>query len=478
MKHIATDSTPAGHHGQNASPAQAGTRTHLQLINLESAFATFFVVFSGGAFLTGLGLYFGASDFQLGLLTAIPFIAQAAQLLSAYIVERTGHRKAITEISLLVGRQAWWVLIPLLAWQMGGFYSFLLVVAVSNAAVMLATPTWLAWTADLVPASLRGRYFATRNTAVALATVVATVAGGVILDYLPSDGDHRWGFMVICALAALCSLAASALRHRLPDRPRTSPRRSAARTSLWEPLRSESFRRLLTTFVSWNIAIGISAAFFTAHMLINLKMSFLQIALYSSAVALVSVAANRPWGAIIDRYGCRSVVVFCAFGLALIPLIWWIPRAGSLWILIPEAVYSGIFWAGFNLAAFTIPIDQSPAHKRTPYLAVFAVVTGLAFFIASVAGGILAERLVDFRWVIGDRTIIGYHLLFALSAFLRLVTGFVALRLQEPRVQEVPLLMQFVGYATLWRLGSARQIFPLGVRRKVRRPPRPPAGEK
>jgi len=327
----------------------------------------------------------GANDFEIGLLAAIPFLLQVIQLLGAYLVDRTGRRKGITVWCSVAGRQIWWLTLPLLLiaddWRLKSLFG---IIIISNAAIMAATAGWLSWMADLVPDRIRGRYFGRRNVAVAISTISATVLGGIILDNFRGRGEEVTGFAVILGAGCLFALLAVMLLNRVPDKKKEALRRKDSLAYFIGPLKDKSFRHLLRVFIAWNLAIGIAAPFFAAHMISNLKMSFTEIGIYSSLTGAVAILLNRPWGTLIDRFGCKPVVAVCAFGIALVPMIWLIPRAGHFSILFLEAVYSGALWAGFNLAAFNIPIANSPKNERTIYLAMFSVLSGLAFFVSSL----------------------------------------------------------------------------------------------
>lgn len=427
----------------------------------EGAFAAVFIVLTGGAFLTGFALHLGANDFIISLLAAIPFLAQVAQLISAYIVDLTGRRKLITMWSIGLARQAWLALLPLpfLAgdWRLGMLIG---VVVVSNIAGMISTASWTSWMADLVPSRVRGRYFGNRNAAVALASISVTLAGGAILDYFKAIKFEGAGFSVIFALSCFFALAALILQIKIPEK-HIAPSQDGINWALaLEPFKEPAFRRLLWVFFVWFFSLGICAAFFAAHMITNLKMTFTQISFYASVAALVAVVLNKPWGAMIDRFGCKPVIVFCAFGISFVPLIWLLPRPGHLSILLFEAIYSGALWTGLNLATFTIPIASSPTEKRTIYLAMFSMVTGLAFFISSIIGGWLAETWSALHWQIGFQTIVNYHILFALSSVLRLSAAFLALSLHEPGDPSLPGMIQYMSDLFMRRVTASRQMFP------------------
>jgi MFS family permease len=162
----------------------ATLRQTLEWFTWEGSMATVFIVLTGGAFLTGLALSLGASDFEIGLLGAIPFLAQALQLIGAYIIDLTGRKKLIAIRSLFIARQIWWLLLPLPLVK--GEWRLTVLIAVLGLSSMAATmgaAGWVSWIADLIPERVRGRYLGFRNAAVAGATIAATLTGGAILDH-------------------------------------------------------------------------------------------------------------------------------------------------------------------------------------------------------------------------------------------------------------------------------------------------------
>ena len=430
----------------------------------EGALGNGFIILTSGAFLTSLALYFGAGDMEIGVLCAIPFLAQIAQMFSSWLINLSGSRKGITITGFLVGRLIWLLLIPLLFisfnWKLE---AFLILVVISNFAVMLATPGWLSWISDLVPVKIRGRYFGRRASAIAASTVLAVLGGGFILDRYKAYSQENIGYTIVILAACLLALLSVLFLKKLPD-PRSTVRNTQYRfRAMLDPVRDRRYRKLLAVFFAWNISIGISAVFFAAHMLTNLKMSFTQIALYTCGTALSAIFLNKPWGKLIDRFGSKPVLAICAFGIGGIPLIWLLPRADFLWILIFESLYTGSLWAGFNLAAFNMPIAISPRENRPSYLAAFSVITGLGFFIASLAGGLLAEVFSGIHYQLGPQTIVNYHLLFVISSLFRIVSAVLILHFHEPREKSIPIMVQFIGYAALKHITLGRQLSPFFI---------------
>ena len=445
----------------HAEPAPASRRRDMAKIVWEGALSNVFVVLTGGAFVTGLALMLGASDFEIGLLVALPFLAQAAQPLSILLPKVAERRKRLSVWGITFGRQIWWLAVPLLFLQSGwALAAFLVVVTVSSMATMLVAPVWLAWVSDIVPREIRGRFFGSRSAMVAASTLVFGILGSIVLDWTKAADHEPLGFAIIIAVSVVAAGLGSMVLSRVSDKPVLTSLRPVGKGSWARPIRNREFRRILRVFCAWNFAIGISAPFFAPHMLVNLKMSFLLIGLYSAGASIVAVASNRTWGVLIDRFGSRAVLTFCATGIGLVPLVWLLPRADFLWILVLEVVYAGWLWTGFNLAAFTLPIDKSPHDDRTYYLAWFAAVTGLAFFAASLLGGVLAESLADFSWTVGQQTFLNYHIIFVISALLRIASAGLMLVLTEPSEQRLPMMVQLMGYAVLRWLPMGRQIVP------------------
>src|SRR5690349_16958343 len=77
----------------------------------DAAWASMVGALYGGVILVGFALELGATPWHIGLLSAIPFLAQVAQLPAIALVERLRQRKRIAVASVSVSR----IMISLLA---------------------------------------------------------------------------------------------------------------------------------------------------------------------------------------------------------------------------------------------------------------------------------------------------------------------------------------------------------------------------
>ena len=402
---------------------------------LEGGFATFYLMLTTGAFLTGYALMLGANDFQLGLLAAIPFLAQVFQLPAAFLTELTGKRKAVAVITTGASRFSYLALVflPFLGFIYGGWKVAALITFVGFAAALATAGVnaWTSWMSDLIPERIRGRYFANRSLALSLVTIATSLGGGRLLDWFRANGMEVQGFtwifggaVVLGLVSVVLLLFQSAPRMKLVRGKRFFKR-------ITEPIRDRNYRRVLGFFILFYVGIGFSMGFFAPHMIKNLEMSYLQISLFSGIVSLTAMGAYRIWGRIIDRAGNRSVLIASVLMIFMLPIFWLIPSKELMWPIWPLAVLAGISWSGFNLSAFNLPMATSPRENRSYYLAMHGIVTGLAIFAASTTAGAIAQAIRGFEFSVGPVHLVNYHVLFFASGLIRLSSLLFARRIEE-----------------------------------------------
>ena len=76
----------------------------LNLVIVEGMTTEAMVVFTQGTFLIALALLIGASNSQIGLLSALPMFTNVFQLVSVWLVRRFNNRRAISVFCSLMAR--------------------------------------------------------------------------------------------------------------------------------------------------------------------------------------------------------------------------------------------------------------------------------------------------------------------------------------------------------------------------------------
>jgi MFS family permease len=435
----------AGAPGALAPEAHATTRSRLRrslrACTAEGLVAEVVSACAGGAVLTGWAIHLHASAFLTGLVVALPQLAQVLQLPAAWSTALFGHRRAAV---LLVGasRQVLLPLVLLPFLHVSNDTGRAMLVTVSALAAVLGVlgnNAWVSWMGELVPRRIRGRYFGSRTAMCTVAGALAAAAAGLLLDWARPRGLTGVALAALQLFACASGVLTVVLMLRQHD---PAPRGEAAGVSVRDallPLRDRSVRGLLAHLVAWNLAVGLAGSFFSLHMLRNLRMGFTLVALHGAGLAAARVLAAPLWGRLIDRLGARPVLITCGFGTSAIPLIWLFPTPTMLWPLVFDAVLAGVLWGGHNLATFALPLTVTPRRGRPFYLAACAAAAGLAFSLATAAGGALAGLLPE-RTVVLGRPLASLQVLFGVSAILRFSAAFLTLRIQEPAAAGVTAL--------------------------------------
>jgi len=425
------------------SPRAGGLRASLDASVAEGAAAEVFTACVGGAVLTGWAPFLGTSPVDIGLLRALPFAAQIVQLPAAWLTQRIGA-KPLAIAAIGAARLAFLPLVAVPFLHLApatALVVFVAVVATASVLGVVGCNAWTAWMGELVPGAVRGRFLARRMVYLSVAGTVSSLAAGFALDALAPRG---WKGETLGVLAAV-ACAAGIVSIRLLLAQQSPPHRPEETAPDWgdvsRAVRDPHTRPLLEYLLGWNAAVGISAGFFSFHMLANLEMAFMLVAAHAIIVAAVRIASAPAWGRLVDAFGARPVLVVCSFGISVVPLIWLFATPDRLWPIAIEAVVSGALWGGHAIAAFDLSIGVSPRRGRPFYLAALAAAGGLGFAVTSLFAGLLAASLSTPLHVLGSSWI-EMHVLFLLSAIGRAGAAVLALRIDEPTARSVPELIR------------------------------------
>ncbi len=245
------------------------------------------------------------------------------------------------------------------------------------------------------------------------ATVVAAFTGlaaGAGVDLYRQIAPEIGIYSIYFSIGGLVGLVGTWVLARIPE-PRMELRREVrVLPVLAEPFRDRNFRRLLVFMGSWSFAVHLAAPFFVVYMLRRLELSMTVILALAVASQFINVLFFRLWGRLADRFSNKSVLAEAGplfiFTFLLWPFTTLVEKPlTALVLLLVIHLLAGMSTAGVTLASGNIALELSPRGKATAYLAVNALVSGIAATLAPILGGAAGtllegrEIVLTFSWI-------------------------------------------------------------------------------
>lgn len=358
-----------------------------------------FVTLTGGTFVVAYALMLGASTIQIGILAAIPPLAQLLQIPSIYLVERFRNRRLLNLICSGCSRSLWLViaLIPFLFERQTQLTMLIVLMGAQSAVSALSGASWNSWMRDLIPPDRLGRFFSYQMMLMAaLGAVVSLVAAYFIGVWKTPAGSVFSIYSVLFIIGAIIGLFGLTHLLHIPE-PRMPPREQGHFGAvLLRPLFERNFRNLIGFLALWNFAINLAAPFFTVYMLESLKIDLPIVVMCGTVSQVTYVLTLRTWGRLADHFSNKTILgisgpifLVCIFGWIFLGQGAHFGFTVTLLILLHAAM--GITTAGIALASGNIGIKLAPQGQAAAYLGVLGSTNSLAAGLAPMIGGYFAN---------------------------------------------------------------------------------------
>jgi len=360
-----------------------------------------------------------ATNAQIGLVNTLNQLAGAVLAMpGAAIADRTGHYKRIALLAGLVSRLMWLVMLAV-PWLLSGDGAVWMVLAAWVAIAgmgALGNAAWTALSADLVPARIRGEYFASRNMVMQFVQLLAIPIAGQLVNVIGEPGGYQVNFGLAFAVGAISLY----FYNRLPEHPSTlQTDRLRTREVLRHMTQLPTFSRFVAAHTILMLGVMMGGPFINVYMAEKAGFSVGTIGLVTTVGVLAGVVGMRIMGRLHDRFGITRTMRF-GLGVPLIPVAW-------LWVHHPWQGYlvnslSSLTWAGYNLGAFNLLLASTPNDHRPHYIAVYTSIVSMVGAIGPLAGGWLLDM-------------VGFSPVFVFSGIVRglgLVLFFVLVREPDP----------------------------------------------
>jgi MFS family permease len=353
---------------------------------------------TGGTFLVAMAVLLGASNFQIGVLAALPTFTNIFQLISIWLVRRFNNRRAVSVLCSIFAR------IPLILAGMmilfipeAGIETVIFILFFFYFFGSIAGPSWNAWMKDLIPENILGTYFSKRSSYMQTLNVILALALAFTIDYVkkhyPQFELSTYAYMFI--LAGIIGIIGALVLSKVRE-PMSYLTRENIFQLMKKPLKNKNFLRLLMFNSAWVFALNIATPFFTVFMMKTMGLSISYIIGFTIISQLCSILTIRLWGRFADRYSNKTIIAISA-PLYILCLVGWC-FAGiyshpymNLVLLFLIHVMTGISTAGINLSLTNISLKLSPGTEAIVYLSTKNIVTAVFSSLAPLVGGYLAD---------------------------------------------------------------------------------------
>jgi MFS family permease len=365
---------------------------------------------TSGSILVAFALVLGASNFQIGLIAAIPTLANIFQLGSICLVHKYANRRSVVLICSLLSR-ACIILIAATPFMSGGsraLYVLIPALCLQHVFGAVSSGCWSSWMRDLIPAQSLGSFFSQRLRLGHIMGVSLNVACALFLDYVTLHWPEYeiWSYATLFFMAIIAGLISLFLLARTPE-PAMTPMSAGILQLLATPFRDRDYRNLIIYMGSWNFAIHLATPFFTVYLLKMLQMRMSYVIGFSLLSQLATIVFLRIWGRYSDRYSYKTILGICGplyVGCILAWTFTTMPGAHALTmpLLVLIYVFTGIATAGTTLASSSMSMKMAPKEDAVAYISATSIVNSLSAGIAPLLGGLFADYFTnkDMSWII------------------------------------------------------------------------------
>ncbi len=404
-----------------------------------------------------------ATNFEFGLLAAMPFLASFLSLPASLLSERTGQRKHIFLWSLFPNRLLW-IAIPIVPLAIlhyrgaaGGrmaMVSFLVLLFAMHTGQAIGAPAWTSWMGDLVPDRIRGRYFCRRRQWGIVSIIPAAILVGYVLDRY-ANGSAMQSMSVVAMIfmiAAVFGCADIGMFFAVPSIPKAPQRGTTLIRSLKEPLHNKQFMWFAVFIGLMMFAVASQGQFVTLYLTQKLGIANLMAQFMLLVAPLLAQLVMLPvWGLMADRVGKKPMLAIGTLSLVPIGLGWIFVSKDAVWLGFALSMLGAAMWAALEIANFNLVLEMSSDDDGrtggTSYVAINSVIINLSGCAGGLVFGLIAQWLKDWTWqpIASIRPATFYDVLFVSSALLRLLAAVALLPLiVEPTAKPTREALRFM----------------------------------
>lgn len=347
-----------------------------------------------GPFLTAYLLYLGASTQQIGIVLAIPALANLLQVFGAVLLQRFENRRLVYIVlgSMHRGFGVLTGAVPFLFPQELWVAVYIGTFTIMSISASLLSVVWSSLISDMVPNKVRGQYFGFRNIALGAVGSLCLFITGIIMERLPGEA----GFNTMYLIGAVAVIINIIFFFFYPNPPFEKSQTHSAGGLLLKPFQDSFFFRALLLLAVWTLLASVAQPFYSYVMLDVLGLGYQWVSTMTIIQTVAAMLGFYVWSQLSKRYSTRALLMLSLPIIAFSCMLWSaISFLPVILVLIAVHLLTGFGSGGYGQMAFIFIIGDTPKAERPSYIAVFYAITGLAGFVGPMAGGYIFEMFAD-----------------------------------------------------------------------------------
>jgi MFS family permease len=340
----------------------------------------------------------GASDFAVGLLTAMP--AFAGLILALPVSRLLARQRQVapwysTARLIVVSGYALSALATFLAPD-SRVAAILLIWALLTLPQTVVDVTFTVVMAGVAGPDRRFYLMSRRWSSLGITTAVTVALAGFILDRISFPLDYQIVFPLL-ALGGLFSYYFARQIQLVPPKPTATPGqaklspRPSLRASFAQVRKQSKFLRFTASQFVFRFGLTWALPLFPLYYVHTLGADDAQIGVINTVNSAVLLVAYFMWSRISRRRGVRFALLITTGAISLYPLL--LSLTTNVGIVILLAGLAGIFAAGIDLVFFDSLVSSYPPESSALFVGWYQITVYVATFVAPLVGTAVAQLI-------------------------------------------------------------------------------------
>lgn len=346
-------------------------------------------------YLPGFAIFANATDVVISILSSLFICNFMANIFSPYVYSKFKNRnRTIIFIQLMaLFFLNMVVIIPLFIKGTAVGYIILAFTFVGMLLYGIFLSGYTIWVMTSIDKEKRATYISIRESTARIVCIIAVIILSIIIDKL---GKGYIGFVIIYSVSFIIGIVENIyLRKIMKDSKKIESKEIIDNKKL---SLKKSIKIAWTNIVYRKICIGYALIFFIAwicyplrnlYMLKYLGMSYTSYSIILNLWFVLQAIFTIVWTKISHKIGWKKILYILTLFYCAEYLCWVFVTRGSIFMLVPVYIFSGIANSGLPLAMLNGRYEYMPDENKIAYESFYNLLIGTAWLLGLILGNIL-----------------------------------------------------------------------------------------